>query len=89
MLKVKHTTKKGKELLNKFAHYEGYHLWEVYGNYSQEKAQAYEKCKKEYIEDNGEDFHICSHNRYYFSVAWRTEEGYKIKTGQTTYLITF
>ena len=88
---VKGSTAKGSQLLSRAKHYEGTSLFDVYGTVSRAKHNAMEDCRQWCEEDNGTDFHICSHNGYKFSVAWKLEyEGkpaYRLETAQNSYII--
>ena len=88
MTTIKGTTKKGKEMIKKAQYNEGYSLNEVYGNYSHAKQKAWEDCLKMCIEENGESFHIISHNSFSFSVAWYVPQGLRIETSCNSYLVT-
>ena len=87
------STKRGQALLAKAARNEGTELRQIYGRWSDEKEEAMRDCKKEYVEDKGEDFRIISHCRDNFSVAWEYtnvdtgEIMTKIKTYSNTYII--
>lgn len=87
------TTKKGQSLLGMARRYDGETLQDVYGRYSAAKARAYQDCKRWCEEDNGQDFHICSHNCNFFTVAWtftHPETGEimtRIETASNTYVV--
>lgn len=76
MIEVK--GKQAERLLERAQANEGFYLWDVYGSYSQAKADAWRNCVRMYKEDeNSENFRICSHNQWTFSVAWETIEDEK------------
>lgn len=87
MTKIKVTTKRGQMLLASAVNYDGFTLAEVYGRYSTAKQNAYDYCKNLCAEENGINFHICSHNTFGFSVAWSTVDGIRIETPKNSYLI--
>lgn len=87
MTTIKSTTARGQALLDRAYTYEGYTLHEVYGSFSYAKAQAYKHCLDMCCAENGRNYHICSHNTFGFSVAWVTDEGVRIETSQSSYLI--
>ena len=87
------TTKKGQSLLATARRYDGETLDDVYGRYSAAKSRAYNDCKRWCEEDNGYDFHICSHNCNFFTVAWNYtnpetgETMTRIETASNTYVV--
>lgn len=87
MKTFKATTRKGMELIDRYNNFEGVRLEDVYGTVSSAKASAYEDCRRWCAEENGENFHICSHNTFQFSVAWKTAYGYRIETATNTYKV--
>ena len=87
MLTIKATTKKGQNMLQSAKNFEGYTLNEVYGNYSNAKYNAFVYCLNKAANENGKNFHICSHNTFGFSVAWEVENGMRIETPKNSYLI--
>lgn len=89
MKTIKGTTKKGQEMLKKAVNNEGRYLWEIYDVFSKAKANALEYCFEKCFDENGTDFHICSHNTFNFSVAWEIENGMRMETAQSSYLILF
>jgi len=68
---IKRSTKKGQQLCE-FAHrYLGRSLRDVYGSWSQEKEDEYNKCLAEYLETpDHQAFGICGANSWMFSVSW-------------------
>lgn len=89
MKTIKGTTKKGQEMLRKAVNNEGRYLWEIYDTFSKAKNNALESCFNLCFNENGTDFHICSHNTFNFSVAWEVENGMRMETAQNSYLILF
>lgn len=87
MLTIKATTKKGQNMLQSAKHFDGYTLNEVYGKYSAAKYNAFIDCLHKAAAENGKNFHICSHNSFGFSVAWEVENGMRIETPKSSYLI--
>lgn len=67
--------------------YQGYYLSEVYGRPSKAKRNAWQACYEMCDAENGENFHICSHNSNFFCVAWETAQGIRLETGRNSYLI--
>jgi len=66
--------KNGQAIIARANCYSGKTLHDVYGRFSSAKSRAYDWCMRLYQEtDKAEDFHICSHNTYGFSVAWKGE----------------
>lgn len=84
---IKTTTKRGQELLNSAKNYQGYYLQDVYSNYSHAKAKAWNYCFDKYLEENGTNFHISSHNSQTFTVVWETDKGVRVETARNSYLI--
>lgn len=87
MTTIKASTKKGQTMLNNAKNHEGVYLWQVYGNASRAKENAWEWCFEQFTKENGRNFRIISHNTFAFSVAWETEEGTRIETANNSYLI--
>lgn len=86
---IKGTTKKGQQMLNSAVNNQGVNLWEVYDTYSRAKENSFNWCKEKCMEENGTDFHICSHNTFGYSVAWEVENGMRMETPKSSYLILF
>lgn len=89
MTVIKANTKKGQSMIEKAKNFEGYTLNEVYGTYSPAKFHAFYDCLMKAQAENGKNFHICSHNTFGFSVAWKVENGVRIETPKSSYFITF
>lgn len=88
MKTINSNTKKGKSMLEKACYYdEGFALNEVYSTYSQAKKEAWEYCLRKCNEENGNNFHIISHNTFGFSVAWYVKDGVRVETPNNSYLI--
>ena len=87
MKKINANTKKGQNLIATAKNFEGYTLPEVYGRNSYQKEIAWRECLYKCQAENGRNFHICSHNTFQFSVAWETENGYRIETANNSYLV--
>lgn len=87
MTTILSTTKRGKALLEIASCNEGYYLWDVYGRFSREKNTAWESCLAECSEEGGDNFHICSHSAWRFTVAWKVNDGVRIKTASNSYLV--
>lgn len=69
-------TKKGQGLMWSAKREQGFELSDVYGRCSQAKRDIWEQWWAEYCEDvNAGNFHICSHNCNFFSIAWHTMIG--------------
>ena len=88
---VKASTSKGQNLLSRAKHFEGTQLYDVYGRVSKAKLSSFEDCRRWCNEDNGTDFHICSHNGYRYSVAWNmtyeNEPAVRLETASNSYII--
>ena len=68
---VKYSTKRGQELVNRGTKWEGFDLYQVYDNWSSAKQRAWDWCFDKYMNTpNHEQFSICSHNTFQFSVSW-------------------
>lgn len=92
MRELKASTYKGKQIIEKGSHYDGYILSQVYDKYSVDKENAYDWCYNEYLEtENHEAFSICSHNNFGFTCSWvGTIDGRPImryETKDNSYLI--
>lgn len=86
---VKASTKMGMGLVAQAERPQGYTLADVYGRYSQAKANAFEKCRRMCEEMHGDDLVIVSHNTFGFSVAWWTSEGLHYVTPTNHYIVVF
>lgn len=51
-------------------HFQGRELCDVYAHYSYAKEKAYERCLNLFIETDGENFAITSHNTCTFACMW-------------------
>lgn len=84
---INKNTTKGKNMILNAMNYQGFFLDDVYGSYSRAKKNAWEYCLALCEKENGDLFHIFSHNTFGFSVAWETPEGTRIETAKNSYLI--
>ena len=92
MREFKASTRQGQNIIKRASYHEGYSLADVYGSYSDEKAQSYNHCFELYARDyNAGDFHICSHNSFCYSVAWNTiingEKVLRVETANNSFLV--
>ena len=87
MIIVRSNTARGKALIARAERNEGYYLWDVYGSFSKEKIKAWEKCKRLCYEEHGDEFHICTHCRDNFTVAWKVEDGWRLETYANSYKV--
>lgn len=87
---VKANTAEGKRLIAIGQKHEGINLNDVYDRWSDEKQKAWDKCYDEYALTSGsQQFGICSHNTFSFSVSWFTPLGMRLETSKNSYLVTF
>lgn len=88
---IKGSTRRGQELIKRAETDLGRSLYNVYTTFSQKKAEAYEDCLREKVEDKGDNFRIISASGYKFSVAWEFSfeghEATKIRTADNTYVV--
>lgn len=90
MREVKASTALGKRLLAIGQQWEGTFLNQVYSTWSAEKEKAWNECYEEYCNTEGaEQFSICSHNTFSFTVSWFTPKGMRLETSQNSYLVIF
>lgn len=87
MTRVKASSKKGQQLLARARYIKGRCLADVYTTCSRAKQEAYDLCALQCTHENGENFHICSHNSNFFSVAWEVENGVRMETAYNSFLI--
>lgn len=87
---VKASTSLGKKLIQIGQKWEGTFLNQVYDKWSAEKDEAWNKCYEEYCNTEGaEQFGICSHNTFNFTVSWFTPNGMRLETSKNSYLVVF
>lgn len=87
---VKASTALGKRLLETGQKWQGTFLNQVYDKWSYEKEQAWNKCYEEYCNTDGaEQFGICTHNNFNFTVSWFTPQGMRLETSKNSYLVVF
>lgn len=89
---IKASTKKGQQLINSASYVEGFFLKDVYDSYSSSKQAGWNYCYGKYINTPERDnFHICSHNTFQFSVAWKGvwggERAMFLETASNSYII--
>ena len=90
MREVKASTALGKRLLAIGQRQAGTFLYQVYDKWSSEKEKAWNECYKKYWNEEGADqFSICSHNSYSFTVSWFTPQGMRLETSKNSYLVIF
>lgn len=90
MREVKASTALGKRLLAIGQQREGTFLNQVYTTWSAEKEKAWDECYEEYCNTDGaEQFGICSHNTFSFTVSWFTPQGMRLETSKNSYLVIF
>ena len=86
---IQASTKEGQAMLNNANHNEGKYLSDIYLNYSGKKIGSFWHCMNLCDRENGKNFHIFSHNKCSFSVAWEVNNGIRIITPQNSYLIVY
>ena len=87
---VKASTALGKRLLATGQQWQGTFLNQVYDKWSYEKEQAWNKYYDEYCNTDGaEQFGICTHNSFSFTVSWFTPQGMRLETSKNSYLVVF
>lgn len=75
MMKLNASSYKGKQIVERASHVEGYELRDVYNTWSIAKEHAFEWCYNQYIKtENHARFLICSHNSQAFTCAWFGEK---------------
>ena len=68
---IKASTQRGQRLLESGERYVGRDLRQVYGRYSAEKENAFDRCLRLYLETPEHDaFSICTANTWTFTVSW-------------------
>ena len=88
MVTLNRNTQKAQNILDRYTMADPYkELWQVYGRFSQEKANALENCKRRCAELNGYGFKIVSHNSCVFTVGFETATGYVYETNCNEYFI--
>lgn len=87
---VKASTALGKKLIQIGTQWQGTFLNQVYDKWSAEKEEAWNKCYDEYCNTEGaQQFGICSHNNFSFTVSWFTPKGMRLETSKNSYLVVF
>lgn len=87
---VKASTPLGKRLIQTGQQCQGTFLNQVYNKWSAKKGEAWNKCYVEYCNTEGaEQFGICSHNSFSFTVSWFTPKGMRLETLKNSYLVVF
>lgn len=87
---VKASTALGKRLIQTGQQWQGTFLNQVYDKWSAKKEEAWNKCYDEYCNTGGaEQFGICSHNNFNFTVSWFTPKGMRLETSKNSYLVVF
>mgnify|MGYP003499682195 CR=1 FL=1 len=66
-----YTTKRGQEIMSRAWKCEAFYLAGIYDTPSTAKQKLYDDVYEMYMNDEEADnFHICSHNSFQFTVAW-------------------
>ena len=87
---VKASTALGKRLIQIGEQWEGIFLHQVYGKWSVEKEEAWNKYYDAYFSTHGAyGFRICSHNSFNFTVSWFTPKGMRLETSRKSYFVVF
>lgn len=68
---MKHNTKEAMYITAMYKRSSDTELWQVYGNYSRAKAEAFDYCKRLMAEHDGSDLRILSHNTFMFTAAFQ------------------
>ena len=92
MKELKYSTKKGQEIVARASNWDGNNLDQVYDNYSQAKARAFDWCYDQYLStEDHESFSICSHNTFGFTCSWlgklEGEDILRYETKDNSYLV--
>ena len=84
---IKAGTKEAQRWIISARCHQGKTLYDVYDKPSKAKIAAYDSCWASFVEEDGVDFHITSHNIYGFTVAWNINAGLRIETPHYSYLV--
>ena len=66
-------TQRNREIVERYERETATTLWEVYGRYSQAKANAYDYCRRLQYEKGGHGLRILGANCFMFTAAFRYE----------------
>ena len=87
---VKANSSLGRKLVEIGQNWEGKFLCQVYDKWSDAKQKAWDECYSEFCNTpNTQQFSICSHNTFQFTVSWFTPEGMRLETARNSYLVVF
>lgn len=89
MITVKSSTKRGQILLSKAERNIGVYLEDVVNAPSIYKIIAWNAAYDQYLDENGDDFHITAYSPFQFAVAWNVKDGVRYITKTHSYLIKF
>lgn len=92
MREYKASTKQGQKIIARAEVYEGTFLRDVYSSYSAEKEKSWNRCYEMFMyTEEHEQFHICSHNTFQYSVAWYgvkdNERILRVETANNSFLV--
>lgn len=92
MILVKSTTQKGASMLHSYQSWNYSELDQVYGSYSNAKAQAHRWCREQFVNDReSHDFRIGNANTSSFCAGWKTKyegkEALRYETYRNSYII--
>ena len=71
-------TKRQRAIVNSYYDSTIRDLGKCYHTFSERKRQAYKDCLHQYLEDEGLDFRIVSHNCMIFTVGYTIDNGTKL-----------
>lgn len=84
---IKMSTKRGQGFIEAYNRSDVRELGEVYRKCSSRKEHAYQDCARMMVKESGWDFRIIGHNCMQFTVAWRVEDGLRVETAYSSYLV--
>ena len=84
---VKKGTKKYKYLYWTYFRYKGHELKDVYKTCSKAKKDAELAIKREMVDEDGRNYHICSANCNFFTCGYETKDFIVVRTASHRYVL--
>lgn len=87
MKTIKSTTKAAVRFINSYNNSRRDSLRDCYTSYSTAKACAERDCRRWMDQENGHGFRILSFNTFGFTCGWMTENGLRIETPSSSFIV--
>ena len=87
MKTIRKNSKQGQYYVRMYERAEAQNVREFYKKPSDRKIEACNECRQQCQAEQGLRYRIISGSSHYFTAAWRTSEGLRVKTAYNSFII--